>query len=86
MKTNPELTPYACPKCGNTGENEQPIIYTEQAALLRNVAGLSNDGTLYVQAQFHVNDPEIIPSGLRCSKCNHEWEISNVVELVDAQT
>ncbi len=74
MKTKPKLTPYACPECGNTGENGEPLAYTEQAELCQNVLGVSQDGTVIIQSKFYINDSEIIPSGFRCFKCGHYWD------------
>jgi len=80
MQTTIEITPLACPKCGSTGEQEMPHLYIESSEMLRNIAGIGNDGKLYIRSEFRIYDTDSLPK-LRCSSCNHQWDVPKELEV-----
>lgn len=74
-----ELSPLACPKCGNTTA-EQGISHWWHATRTRSVLG-TLDGRVVTEADSedsdfsHTGEPKIRTEGLYCGKCDHEWDL-----------
>lgn len=68
-RTEKELEPLKCPKCGNDGSSH-PIFYLEEVTASRRVLGVK-DGVVHIDANFKTSD-EGAQQRFECSGCPDE--------------